>query len=717
MARFELTPEEIKLFVEEAVEQLQRMEDGLISLEENPDDTDLIQEIFRAAHTLKGGAATAGFTNMAELTHAMESLLDMVRQGKAAMSPQLGDYLLRGVDVLRACVAAIEQEGTADGVDVREAIALFSEAAAGLASGERGPSASRSAKRAEAAAEPQREGGEPLLGFVVKIAPDALMPAVRAYQVLLAVEDVAPVVGSRPDREAIEQGAGDVSEVTIYIPADTSFDAVKAALREVPEVASVELLASGQAEDDAPGQPAASAQPKREQEETADGMEGSAGGAARGEAQARPAREEPEGQAAAADGTRGAAAGELGQTIRVDVRLLDTLMNLVGELVIDRTRLVQLAGADMSLHDLQEELTQVSSRLSRVTSDLQDCIMRARMMPVDMLFKRFPRMVRDLSRQLNKPINFVMTGQETELDRSVIEQIGDPLIHLLRNAVDHGIEPVEERRRLGKPDEGLVRLAAYHQENHIYIEVSDDGRGLDIERLKQRAVEKGLLPADEAELLSPEEAAELIFLPGLSTAQGVSSVSGRGVGMDVVKKNIEKVNGSVSVRTRKGEGTTVTIKLPLTLAILQSLMVEIAGQIFAIPLVNVTEAVRAAAADIRRVKGWDMISVRGEMTPLLNPGTVWGDEWTVGRVAQERGEDASPNGTGFPVVILRSGSAPIGLRVDRLIGEQEIVVKSMGPIIGDVPGVSGASILGDGRVALIIDLASLSKAVKEFARA
>ena len=392
--------------------------------------------------------------------------------------------------------------------------------------------------------------------------------------------------------------------------------------------------------------------------------------------------------------------------IRVDVTLLDNLMNLVGELVIDRTRLAQLSTGEIDLNLLKEELSGVSNSLSRITTDLQDAIMQARMMPVDTLFKRFPRMIRDLSRQLGKEIDFEMSGNETELDRSVIELIGDPLIHLLRNAIDHGIEPAEERRKLGKSERGKVRLRAYHQENHIYIEVSDDGRGLNPEAILRKAIDRGLVRQDEASRLSREQLLEYIFAPGFSTASEVSAVSGRGVGMDVVKRNLEKVNGSVSVTTEEGKGTTFTIKLPLTLVIVQALMVEIAGCVMAIPLSNVTEAVHVTSADVHRARGWEMIAVRErDGAPPQSPLGVGG---RLGCHERERTR-RSPSSSCAP------GTSPLGLKVDRLLGEQEIVIKAMGPVIGSVPGISGASILGDGRVALIVDPAGLSNAVKESA--
>lgn len=757
MAGYELTPEEIKLFLEEASEQVQIMEETLIALEEDPDNPGLIQEIFRAAHTLKGGSATAGFDNMARLTHAMESLLDQVRQGEREMSSEIADPLFEGVDLLRRCLAEIAQVGHAENIDVTPLIAALEEqigaGAAPPAAPGRGAAATKEAPGATGAGEaapawdptggqgqqawwetidrpygeaadagwvpaqdPSPAAGVPV-AVEVQIAPTALMSSVRAYQVLLVLQDYGEVLWSEPSRQAIESGTAEVRRVraTLRLKEPGAggdperLESLERALLEIPEIVSASVAKAVSADGEAgatradasgaeaptpqaPAPAAASApvpaaSPEGEGKETREAATSARGGAGGSTASTASA----------------ASAASLGQTIRVDVTLLDNLMNLVGELVIDRTRLAQLAMVDMSADELKEELTGVSSSLSRITTDLQDTIMHARMMPVDTLFKKFPRLVRDLSRQLGKEVDFEMSGNETELDRSVIEQIGDPLIHLLRNAIDHGIEPAEERRQKGKSPRGKVRLHAYHQENHIYIQVSDDGRGLNAEKILRKAIERGLVRPDEASRLSRETIYEFIFAPGFSTAAEVSSVSGRGVGMDVVKRNLEKVNGSVTVVTEEGRGTTFTIKLPLTLVIVQALMVEIAQSVMAIPLSNVTEAVQVTSADIHYARGWEMIEIRGEMVPLLNPGAIWGSGWSV----------EPPPGKALPVVILRSGSSPLGLKVNRLLGEQEIVIKAMGPVIGNVPGISGASILGDGSVALIIDPAGLSKAVKQ----
>ena len=787
MAGYELTPEELKLYLEEAHEQLQIMEERLIALEEDPRNPSYIQEVFRAAHTLKGGSATAGFDNVARLMHAMESLLDQVRQGEREMSSDIADALFEGVDLLRRCLAQISKVGNAEDVDVEPLIAALEEqwelgklspgAAAGRSQagatapaqvgspsdgqgsaipgagtgaaavlGERGKAALGAAADTVSTGESGASGGTAqqdrtgaghetgalrpgdTVTIEVEISPDALMSSVRAYQILLVLDDLGKIVSSEPDREAIESGVGEVRRVrvTLKVPdaatgkEPLTFAAIQRAILEVPDIAAVSLASGGDevnaARPQAAGETATAA--------TAQGTavssrppspappaagEASAPGPAPGArpASAGAAAPKKEAQSAAAgQAAADANAASLGQTIRVDVAVLDNLMNLVGELVIDRTRIAQLASLDVSANTLREELTSVSSSLSRITTDLQDTIMQARMMPVDTLFKKFPRMIRDLSRQLGKEVDFEMSGNETELDRSVIEQIGDPLIHLLRNAIDHGIEPAEERLQAGKSARGKVRLHAFHQENHIYIQVSDDGRGLNFEKIKRKAVERGLLRPEEAGRASREQVYELIFAPGFSTADEVSSVSGRGVGMDVVRRNLERVNGSVTVTTEEGKGTTFTIKLPLTLVIVQALMVEIAGCVMAIPLSNVTEAVQITQADIHYARGWEMIAVRGEMVPLLNPAAVWGSDWAV----------APPAGKSAPVVILRSGASPIGLKVSRLLGEQEIVIKAMGPVIGNVPGISGASILGDGRVALIIDAAGLTKAVQRSER-
>ncbi|OUM92685.1 MAG: hypothetical protein BAA04_01625 [Firmicutes bacterium ZCTH02-B6] len=392
----------------------------------------------------------------------------------------------------------------------------------------------------------------------------------------------------------------------------------------------------------------------------------------------------------------------MADTIRVSVRVLDKLMNLVGELVIDRTRIARLGHVDLSIEDLREELELVTGHLSRITTDLQDTIMQARMVPLETLFRKFPRMVRDLARRLNKQVRFVISGEDTELDRAVIEQIGDPLVHLIRNAIDHGVESPEARRAAGKDPEGLVQLRAYHQENSIYIEVSDDGRGIDPSKVKQIAVTKGLITHDQAQKLDKSEVYDLLFMPGFTTTDKVSDVSGRGVGLDVVRKNIERVNGTVTLESEVGQGTRWIIRLPLTLAIVQAMLVRVRDTTFAIPLQAVVEILRVDEPQVRMANGWHMIHVRDQVIPLVNPGDVWGPTFA----ATWRTDQANP------VVVLQAAAAPLALAVDRVIGEQEIVIKNIEGMVGHVAGISGASILGDGSVALILDVTGFTKEVR-----
>lgn len=683
MSDFELTPEELQLFLEEAGEQLETMEDCLVALEKDPTSDELLQRLFRAAHTLKGGAATAGFQEIAELTHAMESVLDLLRRHERQFSPELNDVLLQSLDVLTACLDAVSEVGSTSGFDVSAQVEqLHALSDVGAAAQQGTPSSSTAADVDSATTEPlqqriaaARERGENVHRWRIIIDPDAPMVSVRVYQVLTVLAEQGELLASDPPLALVEEEGWDGNRVEALLAAQAAPERVEQVLRDIADVQAVERSPI----EDAP-----------------------AGKADR--PAGRTAQREAVGQGRrTGEGVQQRLGTVTGNTVRVDVRVLDKLMNLVGELVIDRTRLAQLAIMDLNLHELREELVQLSGHLSRITTDLQDAIMGTRMMPVETLFKKFPRMVRDLARDLGKEIVFEMSGEDTELDRSVIEQIGDPLMHLLRNAVDHGIEPAAERVAAGKPAAGRIRLSAHHQENHIFILVEDDGKGMDAAAVKANAIAKGLIGAEQAAQLSPEEALELIFLPGFSTVKQVSNVSGRGVGMDVVRRNIERLNGSVTITTEPGRGTAFTIKLPLTLAILQALLVRIGGTVFAIPLANVIEAVRVHQDETHLAHGWRMIEVRDQMVPLLQPGQVWGRQCDV----RWRHDQANP------VVVMQAGGSPLGLMVDELLREQDVVIKSMGSAVGDVPGVSGASLLGDGSVAIIVDVGSLIKGMKQ----
>ena len=717
MSMDELSAEELALFLSESAEMVDTMEELLVDLETGA-SPDAVAAIFRAAHTLKGGAATAGMTRMARLTHALESLLDLVRSGERAVDADIVDALLGAVDVLRRCLAAVERDGTDAGVEV-DSLAHRLES---LASGQDVAAAARPGTLAEIPdldhlVEQAADNGERLLRFDVAVDPTAPMPVVRLYQALLVLQERGRVVHTEPPQRDIEEGAADYAQMTAVVATSDDPAQIVAALGEVSHLQSVTWeeaagAANPAAAHDLPASPQDGAGPEQAGPGTAASPASGATADGPAGAQAAPgsgaAGNGGAGNGGAGNGAAGgqpaaaSQAGSMADTIRVSVKVLDRLMNLVGELVIDRTRLARLGHVDLSTQDLKEELELVTGHLSRITTDLQDTIMQARMVPLETLFRKFPRMVRDLARRLNKQVRFAMSGEDTELDRAVIEQIGDPLVHLIRNALDHGIEPPAARRAAGKDPEGLVQLKAYHQENSIFIEVSDDGRGIDPNKVRQVAVAKGLLTADQAQKLDASEALDLLFLPGFTTTDQVSDVSGRGVGLDVVRKNIERVNGTVTLESELGRGTRWIVRLPLTLAIVQAMLVRVHETTFAIPLQSVVEILRVEDRQVRWANGWQMIHVRDQVIPLVNPGDVWGTRFS----ATWQPSQANP------VVVLQSAAAPLALAVDGVLGEQEIVIKNIEGMVGQVAGISGASILGDGSVALILDVTGFTKEVR-----
>lgn len=680
MQDLNLTPEEMAVFFEEAQEQLDTMEQTLLALEDQPEAPDMVAELFRAAHTLKGGCATVGYDTMAQLTHAIESVLAQVRQGTQPLTRSLIDDFLSGVDLLRSglTAAVTGQESPAEQIAVltRDLTAMAAEPGPGALP----RSVSDPGPRSPADSKEGIDHPGSMVRWVVTVDPAAPMASVRAYQALLVFQDAGEVLQVDPPAEHLEDDAADIHHLVVVLDMGDPPETVRERLHAIPDVVT------------------ATYEPMTTMGTIGEGFVPAPKDA---EVAADPKTVAVAGVASGPDGS--VIQGGPERSVRVGVQILDRLMNLVGELVVDRTRLAMLGRSELDERQLREELSQLSGHLGRITTDLQDSIMKARMIPVQTLFRKFPRLIRDLSQQLNKPITFELLGEDTELDRSVIGMLSDPLIHLLRNAVDHGLESPEQRRAAGKPAEGTVRLAAFHRENYICVEVADDGAGLQAEKIRNTVLARGLVTSEQVERLTYEQLTEMIFVPGFSTAETVSTVSGRGVGMDVVRRNLEKVNGSITVRSEPGQGTTFTIQLPLTLAIVQALLVEIRAVTFAIPLTHVTEAVLATSDDMYLAHGWRMIRLRNETVPLLDPGLVWGDASAV--AWDSDGET--------PIVIVQSDLQPLGLMVDRLIGEEEVVVKSLGPLIGSVCGVSGASILGDGRVALIVDVPSLAREVRQ----
>jgi two-component system chemotaxis sensor kinase CheA len=660
--RLDATPEELRLFLAETQELLDTLDEQLLRLEHAGSDPTLLQEVFRAAHTIKGNSAAIGHTRMAALTHAMETVLDRLRHGELAATSALVDRLLEATDVLKVLATEVETLEQSD-VDVDSQIRAL-ESWADTPQAATGPAVRPTQL-------PCPPGATHHLVLEFEAGPWA---PVRALQALMELEAVAEVLATHPSRAEIEQQRID-RRLEAWISTPQAPAAVREVLAQVPEVTVLSLL---------PAEEAVAAQ-TAEADERAD------------EARA----------------TAPVASGRTGTTtVRIDVARLDTLLNLVGELVIDRTRLLELGRVladQVGESRVLSELYETTQHLGRVTDELQAEVMKSRMLPIATVFSRFPRLVRDLATRQGKRVELVIEGQETELDRSVIEEIGDPLVHLLRNAIDHGVEPPGEREAAGKLPVARVRLAAEHTESSIVIVVEDDGRGIDPARVRARAVERGVLSPEAAARLTDTEAVDLIFAPGFSTAQEVSDVSGRGVGMDIVRTNVERVGGTVEVQTTVGAGTRFVLRLPLTLAIVHALLVRVGAGVYAIPLSSVTETLRVPASDVQRLQRQEAILLRGRVLPLVRLATVFGTRPGGARAAEPTAPPAAEDGADdmLLVVAVRLGERQVGLVVDRLLGDQEVVIKALGPLFGDVPGVSSAAILGDGTVALIVEVAGL----------
>jgi two-component system chemotaxis sensor kinase CheA len=613
----------------------------------------------------------------------METVLDAVRQGRRAPTSEVVDALLAALDALRVLANEVVTR-VASGVETGrlEADLLGVLAEDGLARAVPAkadvplyhvPGGALEACRSDV------EQGHGLYFVDVTIAEDCQLPSIRCYQVLQEMESIGRVAACWPEREVIEAGGGEYHMAALLVTRHTE-EQLGGALRAVSDVARVRSRAV----------------PLAEAAGTIEGFR---------EAPAAVAAQRAEGAAleeAPADGRRSGTARRGSQSVRIDVERLDGLMNLVGELVIDRTRLQQVREQlssvlrDASLGELMDNFEETTSHLARVTDELQEQIMRSRMLPVRSVLSRLPRLVRDVAVKCGKKVELVTAGEETELDRSVIEEISDPLVHILRNAVDHGIELPGERRAAGKPEHGTILVTAWNQETYIYLSVRDDGRGIDTAALRRKVVEKGLMSREAAEGATDEQVVQWIFMPGLTTAKEVTDVSGRGVGMDIVRTNIERLNGQITVSSTVGKGTEVIIQLPLTLATTKALMVSANGTVYAIPLVSVTEALADHEADVHSVGRRRTLRLRRRLLPMIDLAAALGD--TRPRTL--------PTG-GYFVVAARHGDRQAAFIVDRLLGEQDVVVKSLGDMLGTRKGLTGATILGDGTLGLIVDIASI----------
>lgn len=672
----------LDLFLEESMENVQKLNQGLLNLESDPTKLEAVDEIFRAAHTLKGMSATMGFENVAQLTHKMENLLDKLRERKLTLNGEIITVLFKSVDALESIVADIRQ-GTENKLDLSQLssdlIALEKgQKLSGNASGKSEVVVSSSLDSGSQANQLSMNEYEKdllravhekgLKAYQIKIALDqgCVMKGVRAFMVFRSLEAEGEIAKSVPPVQDLEDEKFDNDFTLIHIT-NLSIEQLKNNIESISEV-KVDYIQ----EVNSLNEVAAVA------ELVADEIIGEVG--------QNPLKDVPRPES-------GAPAGEkkqkLHQTVRVDIGRLDKLMSLVGELVINKTRLEQIYTSN-NLNGLNEAIEQIN----RITTDLQNVVQNVRMVSVEQVFNRFPRMVRDLSKDLSKEVNLILEGKDTELDRTVIDEVGDPLVHLIRNAIDHGLESTEERRAAGKPEEGTLKLSARHEGNRVMIVVEDDGKGINAESIKKKALQNGVITSFQAENMEDSAILNLIFEPGFSTANEITDISGRGVGLDVVRSKIQALNGQVSLETKMGQGTRFIIKLPLTLAIIQALLVKVQDEIYAIPLGTIDETTSLETEQIKNIQGQKVMVLRDKVLPLvflkeiLNvPGDISNKE--------------------MYVVVVHRGDQKVGLIADELVGQQDIVINSLGKLLTGIHGLAGASILGDGRISLILDIGSL----------
>lgn len=759
---FDISQEELPIFLSEVDEHIQALDEGLVILEGEVQDVELIQKLFRAAHTIKGAAGMIGHKRMVEVTHAMETALDGIRKNTLAISTPLVNLCLEGVDALRSLrdeVAGV----VADPVNVSDLVTRFQ---AFIHSASNGGSPIEKKPEAVVAETAPVVDNEPRVSVEADISPDTIASAARAFQIMLALQGLGEIVSMTPTSEEIESAAP-VAHFSAVVKTGHSEAQVREALDSISEIDRLDVKASGKivvtpkseiskAPEALPVKPEPAPEPKSEavsptanistpdaylklppdedfprlgeflvsrniisqaQLDEALRLQNLITGKKPRLGQVlleqrmisydsldQALAEYIVKQSATISALKGVPEPgkekAAGQVVRITVERLDAMMNLVGELITDRNRLNNIRSSieAKSQHDeLSNSLTEAITHLGRLTDQLQEEVLLIRMVPFTNVFSKFPRLVRDLSQKAGKQIQLVIEGQETEVDRSVIDEINDPLIHLLRNAVDHGVETPEARKAAGKPEVGTIRLAARHEQGKVIVTVQDDGKGIDTEKLKASAIQKGLITEADAHALTEEKAIDLIFLSGLSTAAKLTDISGRGVGMDIVRSNIEKINGSITIQTKVGVGTTFEIILPLTLAIVPTLLVRAEKTSFALPLVVVTETLRIKMTDIQTVNKKPVIILRDKVLPLI---------WLTDALRVKTDHNTHKR---VYVVVVQSNKDQIGLIVDDLIGEEEIVVKSLGSMFTNIIGISGAAILGDGSVALIIDIAGLFK--------
>ena len=683
----------LEIFLDETKEHLENLNTQILKLEQEPEDTDTINEIFRAAHSLKGMAGTMGYKRMQTLTHDMENVFSEIRNGTLKVSANMIDTLFQCLDALEEYTNNIQEtadEGTNDNQPLIEMLNSFLKGGDAPAREEKkeDPAAAEAEKKAAADGEEKwkdivltddqkhvfrtaKEQGKNVFGMTVYVHENCLLKAARAFLVYKAVEEKAEIIVCNPSAQDIEDEKFDL-DFSLIVVTDVSLDEILHAARNVSEIEKVV------------GSELELKEEETSTEETAPAVSD--------KAERRPAPAQAASPVSAKNDKKPAGKPVVNRTVRVDIEKLDVLMNLVSELIIAKNSLVSASGAEgVNSTTFNEQIEYLES----VTTNLHESVMKVRMVPIESVVSKFPRMIRDLSKKLDKKMELYMSGEETELDRTVVDEIGDPLMHLLRNSADHGLESAEVRAQRGKPEVGSIFLDAYQDGNNVVIEVRDDGNGIDVESVKKTAIERGVITPEQGDNMSEKDIINLLFHAGFSTSKKITDVSGRGVGLDVVKSKIESLSGEVEVKSKWGEGSTWTIRLPLTLAIIQALMVVVGGEKYAISLGSIQTIEDISPKDIKLVENKEVINLRGTVIPLIRLTEVLDVEST--RSTEDN----------LIVVIVKKGDKMAGLVIDELIGQQEIVIKSLGKYIKQCKFISGATILGDGEVALILDANAL----------
>ncbi len=681
----------LEIFIEETKEHLQTLNDQVLILEAEPENIDTVNEIFRAAHSLKGMAGTMGFKRMQRLTHDMENVFSEIRNGKINVDADMVDIVFKCLDAIEGYLSSIMESSDEGTEDNEELIGLLNAALEqkcdiGEPEEVEAPVVEKAAVGSEErkkylsipiadfeknAMSEAKTNGMHVYATTVYIQESCLLKAARAFLVFKGLENKGEIIKSVPSVQDIEDERFDF-DFSMFIISEQPIDVIKKAIETVSEIEEAvieefeipenvqETVATQEATQDVAVEKVVTVKADKVEEK-------------------KPAK---------------ASSGKpvVNRSVRVDIEKLDDLMNLVSELIIAKNGLVSASGV---VSHQEQSFNEQVEYLERITTNLHESVMKVRMVPIESVVNRFPRMIRDLSKKLNKEMELIMTGEDTELDRTVIDEIGDPLMHMLRNAADHGLEDTIDRLKVGKPKSGTIRLDAYQDGNNVTIEVADDGKGIDVEKIKQKAIEKGQISEEQAEYMSEKEAVDLLFLPAFSTAEKISDVSGRGVGLDVVKNKIEGLGGDVEVVTKLGEGTKFIVRLPLTLAIIQALMVEVQGEKYAIPLNSIVTIEEILPDDIKYVHTKEVITLRDSVIPIVRLNEVLDIEPVE--------SDDELNDESLAVVIVKKGDKQAGLLIDKIFGQQEIVIKPLGKYIRVPKAISGATILGDGEVALIID--------------